>query len=929
MRSTILKGCLFLALTSLCPSVSANFSVIAQAQDANISGVVRDQQNVAINKANVLVLDEKDTLITSVITDEKGFFQIDNLLIGNYKLIIKHPNYREYSNNNLLFSGQGKDRLEFILTASELSEGLSITAILDPTQEAFDASQQTEYATKTELNNRPGVLLPQLLQEEPGIRLVQGGSFYGQVIIRGLTGQRVATLIDDIRFNTSTFSTALEQTVGLIDITSIRQVEFIYGPGSARYGSDALGGTINAISDNPIFYKKGWELHGSISPFFSSANAAAGGNLKLTAGNPRLSLLFDSFGQRINDLRTGQGLDSHSIVTRFFGLSSKILGNRLQDTGYLHYGSTGKIVYKIADDQQLSFFYQHTTQRNTRPYFLTNGGRGFISNNFSPQVLDFFYTRYKKQQIGFLDSLTGTFSFNRQRQQLGFQTTLAPIVLDEYRLTKAYGYGLQATAHIGSYQFLTFGGEIYDERTTNKRSRINLQLNQSIPVAGTFPNGVKYSNYGAYIQNTADLIPNKVRLNGGVRYSAFFYKTDSTKSPLDMFGNPTVPNLSIRNDDVTFNLEGIVFIKQRLNLIANVTRGFRSPNIIDLGSVGPLPSGFEVLVSDAQALGGFIGTTSDETAISTGQKVSPLRPENLLNYELGAKYQDKHVRASVTVFSGTINDFINQRTLILPPGSVGKTLGGIPIVAQNPVTGTVVTSADPRSAIIKANITDVRLYGIELNGQINFSNTLTMSGNFSYLRGKDKKPSPLKKATPSDMVIKRSIDIPDIEGGLPPATGFVSVRYQSLTKHFWVEAYSNMASFQDRLSTQDLADLRIGSTRSRNDIAFLFSNRARFLGLIGNGIDGKPATPDDILINTGETLQQIQDRVLGIGVTRAALFTTTPGYATFNLRGGFELGERSNVTMILENIFDKNYRLHGSGLDAPGINLLVRYSWRF
>ncbi|KAF0190301.1 MAG: iron complex outermembrane recepter protein, partial [bacterium] len=219
-----------------------------------------------------------------------------------------------------------------------------------------------EIASKDELKNRAGVLLPQLFQEEPGIRLVQGGSFYGQAVIRGLTGQRVAALIDNIRFNTSTFTSALEPTVGLIDTNVIRQVEFIYGPGSAVYGSDALGGTINVNSDTPIFYKKGWEFHGSISSFFSSANAAAGGNLKLTGGNSKLSLLFSGFGQRINDIRAGKGLDSHSIITRSLGLSSKLIGDRLQDTGYLNYGTTSKIVYKITDQQQLSLFYQHTTE---------------------------------------------------------------------------------------------------------------------------------------------------------------------------------------------------------------------------------------------------------------------------------------------------------------------------------------------------------------------------------------------------------------------------------------------------------------------------------------------------------------------------------------------------------------------------------------
>jgi len=921
MRTTILKSCLALALMGCYPSVSVNSSIMAQTQSTSVSGIVRDQANVVVSKATISVFDEKQALIASTTTKEDGSFQIDNIPLGNYKLLIQHPNYRAY-NDSLLFKEQGKERLEITLTASELSEGLAITAVLDPTQEAFDASQQMEIASGSELKRRIGGLLPQLLQEEPGVRPVIGSSFYGQTIIRGLTGQRVVTLIDGIRFNTSTFTTALEPPVGLIDSTVVRQVELIYGPGSALYGSDALGGTINVISEKPKFFTKALEFHGSINTFFSSADASSGGDLKLVAGNKRLSLLFSGFGKRINDLRGGKGLDSHSVVTRLFDLSSKLLGDRMQDTGYLHYGGTGKIVYKIDDSQLLSIFYQHTTERNTRPYFLLNGGLGIQESDFSPQVLDFFYTRYEKQQLGILDSLTGSISFNRQRQQFNVKPDLSALSVDEYRLARAFGYTLQATTHIGSYQFLTLGAELYDERITNRRTIFIPQANQNIPIPGTVPNGTKYSSYGVYLQNTADILPGKLRLNGGLRYSTFFYKTDSTKNLLDAFGNPTVKDLSLRNDDLTFNLEGIVFIKQHLNIIANISRGFRSPNVIDFGSVGSLPSGFEVQTSDAEALGGFIGTTIDSSAVSTGKKVTNLKPENLLNFELGAKYRSKRFTAGVTFFTNSINDFITQRALILPQGSVGKILSGLPIISQDPVSGTVIIPIDNRPVIVKANIGSIRLYGFETNTRINLSNDLILSGNFSYLRGKDKNPTP---KTP----FKKATDIPEIEGGLPPAAGFISLLYQPANKSFWVETYSNMVSFQDRLSSLDLADTRIGASRNRDAIAAFFFSGARNRGLIGNGLDGIAATPDDILLASGETLSQIQDRVLGRTGQNIPFYRSTPGYATFNIRGGFQINEKSNVTVILENILDKNYRQHGSGIDGAGLNLSIRYSWQF
>lgn len=919
-----------LTLLFMTTPVFGYFSLVSQT--ARLVGIVKDSQKNAVGQATISIysLNSKATqlLVANAVSNNEGFFQIDNLPPDDYEIVVQHTNFQTYQANVKVINNK-ENTLELILSAIEKTndqktketEGLTVSVAVNAAQEAFETPQQMEIVTKNQLKSRPGILLPELLREEPGVILVQGASFYGQVAIRGLTGQRVAALVDGVRFNNSTFATALQPTLGLIDTNSIKQTEIVYGPGSAVYGSDALGGTINVVSENPSFYKKGFEFHGTLGTFFNSASLTGGGNVKISVGNKKFSALFNAFGQRINDLRSGQGIDSHSIVTLYLGLPSKLLGDRLQDTGYLHYGSTAKILYKIANDQQLSFFYQHTTERNTRLYFLLNGGFGTQGANFSPQVLDFFYTRYKKQDLGFLDSLVATFSVNRQRQQFGLQTTVDPISFTEARVNTAYGYALQGTTNIGSTQFLTIGGEFYYERVKDAR-RLSF-LNQQSLIRGIVPNNTRYLNYGAYIQDTVEIIPGKVRLNGGVRYSAFFYKTDSKKNVLDSFGNATVPDLSIRNDDVTFNLEGIVFVKQRLSLIANVTRGFRSPNVVDLGSVGSLPSGVEVLTSEAQALGGFIGTTADATAVSTGRKVSPLRPESLINYEVGAKFQDEHFRSTITFFSGTIDGFINQRTLILPQGAVGKIIGGLPIVSQDPVTGAVTTPVDPRPVIVKANATNVRLYGIELSSQIKLSNQLTLSGNFSYLRGIDKKPATLIPLL-GDKVMKRSADIPEIEGGLPPATGFISLRYQSMQKHFWIEAYSNMASFQDRLSSQDLTDVRIGGARSRGDIAFFFFNRAIALGLVGVNRNSVP-----VLLKTGETLQQVQDRVLGTGVIRSPLFISTPGFATFNLRGGIDLTEHNNVTIILENILDKNYRLHGSGVDAPGINLVVRYSWRF
>jgi hemoglobin/transferrin/lactoferrin receptor protein len=233
---------------------------------------------------------------------------------------------------------------------------------------------------------------------------------------------------------------------------------------------------------------------------------------------------------------------------------------------------------------------------------------------------------------------------------------------------------------------------------------------------------------------------------------------------------------------------------------------------------------------------------------------------------------------------------------------VGQTLAGQTIVAQLP-TGAVITGVDPRPVLVRANVGAVRLWGIESAWQGQVSDSWVATANFYYLRGRDQETG----------------EAPDLEGGLPPAAGFVSLRWQPLGKRYWLEGYSHLVSYQDRLSSLELADQRIGAERSVASITAFFNNGAVARGLVRHGI----------LLPTGETLAAVLNRVLGPGVAEAPLFTRTPGFVTANLRAGYQVSESTDLVVVLENLLDKNYRWHGSGVDAAGFNLQLSYRIRF
>ena len=169
---------------------------------------------------------------------------------------------------------------------------------------------------------------------------------------------------------------------------------------------------------------------------------------------------------------------------------------------------------------------------------------------------------------------------------------------------------------------------------------------------------------------------------------------------------------------------------------------------------------------------------------------------------------------------------------------------------------------------------------------------------------------------------------PNIEGGTPAPELWVKARWQPHGSRWWAEPYLHAATDQDRLSSLDLGDRRTGASRSRSSIERFFDNGARARGLIGNGLDATPGTSDDVLLATGETLTEIQDRVLG-AASSAPLYTEVAGYTVLGFRGGYRLAPGHELILDVENLGDRNYRGISWGVDAPGFGAWLSYSGRF
>jgi outer membrane receptor protein involved in Fe transport len=334
-----------------------------------------------------------------------------------------------------------------------------------------------------------------------------------------------------------------------------------------------------------------------------------------------------------------------------------------------------------------------------------------------------------------------------------------------------------------------------------------------------------------------------------------------------------------------------------------VSRGFRAPNLNDIGAAGLNDLGYEVPAREAAAAGAVLSTSAGDNATSTGRPLQPLGAERLYNYEAGVRLTTGPLYIRVQAFDAELLDPIVRRTLLFPVAAAPTTLAGVSLIPINSTlhAGVIAvgTAVDPRA--IKAFVNDghSRYYGFESLVEATMSPRWSLRSAYSFIAGRELNPNrPIRR--------------------LPPQTGHASVHHRA--GRWWIEPSVNFAGAQSRLSGGDIDDERIGASRRPRDIIDFF-----------NGDLARPYIRDGVFTPTGETLTQIVQRVLpGVAETaRIPLYSSTAGWISVNVFGGMLLGERTSVTAALTNLADRNYRIHGSGVDAPGRSawIRLRYAW--
>ncbi|MFZ4057852.1 MAG: TonB-dependent receptor [Ferruginibacter sp.] len=424
----------------------------------------------------------------------------------------------------------------------------------------------------------------------------QGGS---SPVIRGFEASRILLVIDGVRLNNAIFRSGHLQNIITNDQNSLRQVEVMYGPSSTTYGSDALGGSIQLLTKNPILsstikliskgttffrYSSANEektIHADVSlggkklAWFQSYNYSDFGDMKMGSNYPDK---YPNFGRRSQYIETINGVDiiqtnSNDKVQKF--------------TAFKQWDIIEKVLFKPNDKQShllnIQFSNSSDVPRYDRLQDVRNGNLRFASWYYGPQKRVLAAYEMNLNQLGFVDELKLNVNFQDIEESRQNRDYLRYDRFDSRKENiKVWGATLAARKKMERNE-ITLGVDAQLNDLTSTAFRKNLITGTLTALDTRYPDGKNNVNhFGLYVQHIYKSTDGKWVLNDGIRFQ--LSKLHSTIIN-NSFLNLPITNIEQNNAALTGNIGLVYNANKKTILKAVVSTGFRAPNIDDLSKI--------------------------------------------------------------------------------------------------------------------------------------------------------------------------------------------------------------------------------------------------------------------------------------------------------------------------------------------------------
>ncbi len=288
-------------------------STISFAQTGTLSGMITSE----VNKQPLSgVSVEIPSLRRNAETDENGRYEFTNLPSGTYTVVTHIEGFSDKAQSATVSSSGGT--LDFQMSLTALRAEVTVTAT-GTDQSVFESFSSVNSVGATRIAEKASTSIGEILENEAGVsKRSFGGGGSGRPSIRGFEGDRVLVLQDGVR-NGSVGSQSGDHGEP-IPALNLERLEVIKGPATLLYGSNAIGGVVNSITNDENIAHEG--LRGYFTGLGGSVNRQGGvaGGLEYGINNFLFNLNLN--GVREGDYSTPLGRVPNSASRAYGGSGS-------------------------------------------------------------------------------------------------------------------------------------------------------------------------------------------------------------------------------------------------------------------------------------------------------------------------------------------------------------------------------------------------------------------------------------------------------------------------------------------------------------------------------------------------------------------------------------------------------------------------------
>jgi vitamin B12 transporter len=565
---------------------------ILSAAGVSLAGVVKDPQGRAVAGASIGLYSRSASTSINTTSDSDGSYHFDGLAPGDYILRVEAAGFATFFEEDLPLTSDSSKSTDIPLQLAGIHEQVVVTASSTP-QVPEEVSKSMTVIDRTEIDDRDRATLADAVNLAPSLRVQQlgGPGAFTTIQIRGLRSQDTAVLVDGLRLRDS--SSTQGDASGLIEdlfVTDTNRVEILRGSGSSLYGTNAIGGVVNVITD-----EGGGRTRGSV--------LTEGGSLGVFRGRAQVSGSFNggqipySLGATQNYI--GEGVDGDDPY-RATSVQGRIMFHLSPATRLVVRGFGGDSFGKVNSEPDiigepsgmgiinaipLAPALLHLYNQGTPISQLNTGNATFIPAPDDPDS-----TRAGRFISGAL-ILTGQVSprldysisyqflansrrFGNGPAGVGFQPDGSTRTLYDGRIQTVNAH---VDYRLGRHNLISAGYEFESESYANDNAIL------SDPTASSAVNVTELS-HTVFVQDQASLLGDRLQISGAVRAQYFtlnrpnFGPASSAPFQTTSFGAPPV----------AYTADGSIAYSFRrgTKLRAHVGRGYREPSLFERFGAG-------------------------------------------------------------------------------------------------------------------------------------------------------------------------------------------------------------------------------------------------------------------------------------------------------------------------------------------------------